>query len=107
MTFDAQGEVEMKIDGSVVYRSEGEGEEMASGDVALTRGAHGLAIRYGAVHAPGYIEWRWRPPSGIESIVPPSALVPPPGAGVGPPQPLEALGPAEFQPREHPVVIRW
>jgi len=107
MTFDAQGEVEMKIDGSVVYRSEGEGEEGASGDVALTQGAHDLAIRYGAVHAPGYIEWRWRPPSGIESIVPPSALVPPPGAGVGPPQPLETLGPAEFQPREHPVVIRW
>jgi len=107
MTFDAQGEVELVLDGRVVVRKAAGGGERASGDVPLAARTYELEIRYDAGSSPGFIEWRWRPPSGVDSIVPPSALSPPPGAGVGPPEPIAVIGPGPLQPREKPVVLRW
>jgi hypothetical protein len=107
MTFEAQGEIELALDGRVVFRKETNEGGRASGDVALTGGTHELEIRYEARSLPGFLEWRWRPPSGVDSIVPPSVLAPPPGAGVGPPEPIAVIGPGPLQPREKPVVLRW
>lgn len=107
MSIDAQGEVELQLDGNVVYGRAAGGEGSPSGEVELSKGPHALEIRYHAVSAPGFIEWRWQPPSGVESIVPPSVLAPPPGAGVGPAQPLSAIGPGLLQPWERPVFLRW
>jgi hypothetical protein len=107
MSFDAQGEVELELDGSVVYRRRIAVEGPSWGEMELSKGPHALEIRYHAVSAPGFIEWRWQPPSGVESIVPPSVLAPPPGAGVGPPQPLSMIGPGLLQPWERPVFLRW
>jgi hypothetical protein len=107
MWFDAQGQVELLLDGRVVYRKSGEGDGQTGSEMTLAKGPHELEIRYHALSSPGFFEWRWRPPSGIESIVPPSVLSPPPGAGVGPPEPLSVIGPGLFQPRERPIFLRW
>jgi hypothetical protein len=105
--FDAQGEVDLRLDGRVVYHREARDDASPAGELELSKGAHELEVRYHATNAPGFIEWRWRPPSGVESIVPPSVLSPPPGAGVGPPLPLSVIGPGSLQPIEQEVFLRW
>lgn len=105
--FDAQGEVELRLGGRVVYRRSGEEAGAPLLETELSKGRHPLEIRYRATGAPGFIEWRWRPPSGIESVVPPSVLVPPRGAGIGPPLPVSAIGPGSLQPSVRPVWLRW
>ena len=105
--FDAQGEVELRLDGRVVYRREAGDEGSPVRETELSKGAHALEIRYHATSAPGFIEWRWRPPSGVESIVPPSVLAPTPGAGLGRPRPLSVIGPGLLQPWERSVALRW
>jgi hypothetical protein len=50
----------------------------------LARGAHAVEIVYRIVHRPAAIDWTWIPPGGVESLVPPSVLRPPPDAGPRP-----------------------
>jgi hypothetical protein len=107
MIFAAQGDLELVLDGRTVLKRGPDGEDDVSADVGLEKGTHDVEIRYRARRMPGFLDWRWRPPSGIEAIVPPSALRPPPGAGVGPAEPLSVLGPADRQPRERPIWLRW
>jgi hypothetical protein len=105
--FPAQGEVALELDGRSVLDGKTTEEEAVRGKAELSKGPHQLEIRYKAVESPGAISWLWETPSGSASVVPPSALRPPPGAGVGPAETLEVLGPAGLQPVSRPVVPRW
>ncbi len=105
--FRAQGEVEMDLDGRQILKGRVVEAEPATASVELLEGPHPVEIRYRAETGPGFIEWQWKTPSGPESIVPPSALALPPGAGVGPPEPLSAIGPAGLQPPNRPIELRW
>ena len=91
------GTVEMRLDGRPLWRTRGDQEKTErGGGVTLRRGPHEVAIAYRIVHSPGGIEWFWTPPGQPESIVPPSALRPPPEAGPGPPLPERQLAAARW-----------
>ncbi len=97
------GPAALKLDGKTVVQSEGERDEVIRQDVPLDAGAHSVELDYDVRHGPGGIEWLWKPPGGAESIVPPSVLSPPPGAGLGPRLPLQVLGAPESQPVDQPT----
>jgi hypothetical protein len=107
MTLVAPGETTITLDGRGVLSTDGESEGETTANVPLSAGRHGVAVRCRVSRMPGVLEWRWQPPGGVDSIVPPSVLAPPEGWGVFPPQPPDVIGPKEFQPREQPVAIRW
>jgi hypothetical protein len=96
----AGGQVELRLDGNPVVESSGENDETVRDTIALNAGPHSVEITYKVRHAPGVLEWIWKPPDGIESIVPPSVLSPPPGAGVDSPLSFSALG---DQPVDQPM----
>jgi hypothetical protein len=103
MTLLSQGAISLKINGSAVFEA-GEPSDRPRGfTMELTEGEHTVEIVYTVPEGPGGIEWVWTPPGGTTSIVPPSALSPPDGAGVGPPLSPEELGPWERQPVDAPV----
>lgn len=80
------GTVEMTLAGRPALSTEGDGENIRRfAPVTLTRGPHPVEIVYRIVHRPAAIDWFWTTPGGAESIVPPSALRPPPESGPGPP----------------------
>jgi PA14 domain len=99
----AGGPAELRLDGTSVVRADGESDEMVRNRIALDAGPHSVEINYHVLHAPGVLEWIWKPPSGVESIVPPSVLSPPPGAGVQPELPFNRLGDRESQPADQPT----
>jgi hypothetical protein len=107
MTVVAPGEMSIVLDGKEVLSSPGLSDGDTVANVPLTAGRHTVAVRCRVTRMPGVLEWRWTPPGGSESIVPPSVLSPPVSWGVFPPQPLDMIGPAEFQPRDQPLTIRW
>jgi hypothetical protein len=105
MTLFSQGAISLKLDGNTVFEA-GEPSDQPRGFTAdLSEGPHSVEIVYTVKEGPGGIEWVWTPPGGTTSIVPPPALSPPEGAGVGPPLAPEALGPWERQPVDMPVEI--
>jgi hypothetical protein len=80
------GTVEMSLDGGPSRRTDGDGETLTHlAPVPLARGPHAVKIVYRVVHRPAAIDWIWTPPGGVESVVPPSVLRPPAGAGPRPP----------------------
>ncbi len=99
----AGGPAELRLDGKSVVQANGESDEVVRNQITLDAGPHSAEINYHVRHAPGGIDWIWKPPNGAESIVPPSVLSPPPGAGVNPELPFEALGQPEFQPVDKPM----
>jgi hypothetical protein len=99
----AGGSAELRLDGKSVVRATAESDEVVRNQITLDAGAHSVELDYHVRHAPGGLEWIWKPPGGIESIVPPSALSPPPGAGVDSQLPFEALGEPEFRPVDKPT----
>jgi hypothetical protein len=99
----AGGAADLQLDGQSVVQVNGENDELVRREVTLDAGPHSVEITYHVRHAPGVIEWIWKPPSGVESIVPPSVLSPPPGAGVDSQLPFEVLGEPEFQPVDRPT----
>ncbi len=68
--------------------------------MTLAAGAHPVRVTFAGQDGPGGLEWVWTPPGGVPSIVPPDALAPPPGAGIGPALAPDALGPADLQPTD-------
>jgi len=100
---DVGGPAELRLDGRSVVQAAGETDEITRNQITLDTGPHAVELIYHVLHAPGVLEWIWKPPSGTESIVPPSVLSPPPGAGVGPALPFRALGDREFQPVDRPM----
>ena len=104
MGFFTQGKVDLRIDGQPVLHSDGPRDEPIEGRVNLEPGPHAVEVVYALSNGSGALEWTWTPPGGQRSIVPRSALSPPPGAGVAPPVPFEALGNPDAMPTEQPVV---
>lgn len=100
MTLYSQGVVEMRIDDKQVIYQEATSEQTTGGEVELLAGAHEISVEYKVENSPGGIEWTWIPPDGVKSIVPPSVLVPAPGAGVGDPVSQSELGNRDSQPVE-------
>jgi dolichyl-phosphate-mannose-protein mannosyltransferase/PA14 domain-containing protein len=99
----AGGVAELRLDGRSVVQSDGERDELVRSEIALDTGPHAIELTYHVRHAPGGIEWIWKPPGGSESIVPPSVLSPPPGAGIDSQLPFEVLGDPESQPVDKPT----
>ncbi len=99
----AGGPVELRLDGNSVVQANGESDEFVRNGITLYAGSHSVEITYHVRHAPGSLEWIWKPPSGVESIVPPSVLSPPPGAGVDSELPFDVLGDRQLQPVDKPT----
>lgn len=97
------GTAELRLDGKSIVQSNGENDELVRSEITLDTGPHAVEITYHVRHAPGGIEWIWKPPDGVESIVPPSVLSPPPGAGVDSRLRFEILGQPELQPVDNPM----
>lgn len=79
----------------------------ANGDVrtvsvALSAGAQPIDLVYRSPQGGGTLELAWTPPQGERSIIPPSALRPPPGVGVDAPVKPEQLG---GQPVDAPIDL--
>jgi len=99
----AGGPVELRLDANSVLQSSGENDETVRNGVTLDAGPHSVELIYHVRHAPGMLEWIWKPPGGVESIVPPSVLSPPPGAGVSSAVSFRILGDRELQPVDRPT----
>jgi hypothetical protein len=97
MTLFAQGAVDLKIDGRSVMSSDGSADTILGGSADLTAGPHSVQLDLDSKGGPGGLEWVWTPPGGERSIVPPSALSPPPQAGVTKEVDQKALGHLEDQ----------
>jgi hypothetical protein len=92
MTLFAQGAADLILDGhTVIHTKSTEDDVLAQGSANLRAGRHTVRLVYRVVGGSGGLEWTWTPPRGTTSIVPPSVLQPPPGAGVGPPVPPAIL----------------
>jgi hypothetical protein len=98
MTLYAEGVIELTLDGRTVIRGTLEDPQPLEGEVTLEAGSHAVEITYQVQNTGGGIEWTWTPPGGDRSLVPPTVLAPPPGAGVGPPVPYTVLGHPDRQP---------
>ncbi|MGA7990833.1 MAG: PA14 domain-containing protein, partial [Thermoanaerobaculia bacterium] len=104
----SQGDSALSLDGRLVVRGAGtEPSQPATSEVTLERGAHRVEITFEKAVSPGGIEWTFTPPGGPTSIVPPTVLEMPLGAGVGPPLPARAFGPDGRQRPDKAVSIRW
>jgi hypothetical protein len=104
--FTHGGTVAMTLDGGPARRTAEDGEKRTRLDpVSLTRGAHTVEIVYRILHRPAAIDWIWTPPGGEESIVPPSALRPPAGAGPQPALSAEALDALRTRRRGAPFLF--
>jgi 4-amino-4-deoxy-L-arabinose transferase-like glycosyltransferase len=97
------GAAELRLDGRSIAQSNSENDELVWNEIALGTGPHAVELTYHVRHAPGGIEWIWKPPGGVESIVPPSVLSPPPGAGVDSQSRFKVLGQPELQPVDNPM----
>ena len=105
MQLFAQSAADLTIDGHTVIHSDGPHDEALHGQVTLTQGPHAVHLALHGQDGPGGLEWMWTPPGGEPSIVPPSALTPPAGAGVQPAQPAAVLGNRDLQPVDDPLEI--
>jgi hypothetical protein len=105
MSLFAQGAADLKIDRETVIHTDASSDEAATGAVTLAAGDHSVEVVFRVSGgSPGGIEWLWTPPNGELSIVPPSALSPPPGATLGQGVPMSALGGAQMQPVQSPFL---
>ena len=103
MTLFAQGQADLTLDGQPVIAIPGPGDQLAGGSITLSAGPHAVQLVYRVTDGPGGLEWAWTPPDGVQSIVPPAALAPPPHVASGPPVPPAILGKREFQPLDPPL----
>jgi len=103
MAVFSQGRASLTVDGKVVVRTSVATDTTTRIRIRLAAGRHAVAFSYRVAGTPGGLEWSWTPPGASETIVPPSALEPPPGAGIG-----SALRPPELAPlnqRPLPLLI--
>jgi hypothetical protein len=88
MTLHLQGRGHLLIDGTEVIRRDAPADEPFSAGITLGAGKHAVELKLETENTRGDVEWRWTPPGGEDSIVPPSALSPPDG-GVSVGAPLD------------------
>jgi hypothetical protein len=100
MTLFTQGATVLKLDDQPVFQIPAPQDEAVAGAVDLQAGSHPITVTLHVDQGPGGLEWTWTPPGGEPSIVPPAALVPPPGVGVGPPLTPAQLGKRDLQPTD-------
>ncbi len=105
MTLFTQGATVLKLDDKPVFQTDKAQDEPLAGAVELQAGPHPVTVTLHVEQGPGGLEWTWTPPGGEQSIVPPSALAPPAGVGVGPPLPPAQLGKPDLQPSDRPLDI--
>jgi hypothetical protein len=102
MTLLAQGMADLRIDGNSVIHIDQVADQPTGGTVELTTGPHHVDVTFKQKDGPSAVEWVWTPPGGATSIVPPSALSPPPGTTVGNPVSQDVLGHGNDQPTDVP-----
>jgi hypothetical protein len=105
MTLFSQGATVLKLDDQPVFQIPAPQDEAVAGAVDLQAGPHPITVSLHVNEGPGGLEWTWTPPGGAQSIVPPSVLVPPPGAGIGPPLTPAQLGKPDLQPTDRPLDV--
>lgn len=107
LSLRAQGETTITLDGEKVMTSSEPKEDPVSTDVTLAARRYAIRVSFRRVQHPGFFEWTWTPPGGVEEIVPPSALTPPAEAGPGRPLPPSAFMDPSFNPRERTFWTWW
>jgi hypothetical protein len=105
MTLFSQGATVLKLDDRPVFQIPAPQDEAVAGAVDLQAGPHPITVTLHVDQGPGGLEWTWTPPGGVQSIVPPSVLIPPPGAGIGPPLTPAQLGKPDQQPTDRPLDV--
>ena len=85
MTLLAQGTATLQLDGTAVIATSQPSDTPSAVRAVLSAGKHIVELKVAFDNTRGDVEWRWTPPGGEDSIVPPSALSPPPNVGIGPP----------------------
>lgn len=104
----SEGESALSLDGRLVVHGAGEDPpQPATAAVTLARGAHHVEITFEKATGSGGIEWTFTPPGGRTSIVPPTVLGMPPGAGVGPPLDARTLESVERVLPDRALFIHW
>jgi 4-amino-4-deoxy-L-arabinose transferase-like glycosyltransferase len=101
----AQGSIEFLLDGQALLRRPEPSDQPTEISTTLQAGPHSVQLVLRATEGPGGLEWSWTPPGGTKSIVPRWVLSPPPGAGIGPPVPLETLGAPDLRPTDDPLYL--
>jgi hypothetical protein len=104
MSLFGQGAVDLMIDRKTVIQTKASSDEPTNARVTLAAGSHSVELVFRVKGGRGGLEWVWTPPGGVASVVPPSALSPPPGAGVGPVVLADVLGGFEMQPIRSPFL---
>jgi hypothetical protein len=98
--------VTLTIDGKSVSHLDAPEGGRVDGVSTLTAGRHAVEIVYDAKNGnAGLLEWLWTPPDGVTSIVPPSVLSPPDGAGVLPLLTDEQLATPLAFPVDQPLTV--
>lgn len=103
LSLRSEGPVELVVDGRTVLHTDATTDTTTRRSVFLRAGRHPVELTYHVDRSGGRLEWSWRPPGGRESIVPPSALEPPPGRGVSTRLPADALLTGHV--RDVPLVV--
>ena len=104
MDLFAQGAADLTIDRQNIIHTDSPRDEPTKSSVTLAAGSHSVELVFRVNGGPGGLEWIWTPPGGVASVVPPSALSPPPGAAIGPVVPTSVLGGFEMQPVHSPFL---
>ena len=99
------GAAVLSLDGKKVVETGVDAPDLVEGEISLGTEPHSVELAFHAQHGPAGLEWIWTPPDEPQSIVPRSVLSPPPGAGVGPPLPLETLRAADPRTSFQPLTI--
>lgn len=84
--------------GRFVLHVDGLEEQEVVREADLEEGIQPVTLTMNVQRDPAALEWAWGPPDGETSIVPPSVLLPPPGAGSGAARAVEELGSRDDQP---------
>ena len=96
-----EGEATLKIDGATVIEVDTNGGTRDR-KITLAAGQKPIEVVVKSLRGTGGLELIWKPPASERSVIPPSALTPPPGAGISDP-----VSPAELGRQAEDVALDW
>lgn len=99
------GTVELAVGSAPPLVTDGLSEQTVVREIDLEPGRQPVRLTFRVGRQPGTLEWAWKPPQGPESIVPPSVLLPPAGAGLGVPLGPSKRGTKEISPPDRPLYF--